>query len=99
MRSVGCGIADPARAEHEPHLALLVARVDGRRRPAVVGRPDELAVEPHVVGHDGRRLEIVDEDERVVVTLDRERRRPMAEHLDLAGGVVSTQKVALSVPV
>jgi hypothetical protein len=38
-------------------------------RPAVVGRPDKLAVESDVVRHGGRRLEIV-----------------------------STQKVALSVP-
>ena len=42
-------IADTARAEDEPYLALLVARMDDGARPAVVGRPDELAVEPDVV--------------------------------------------------
>ena len=61
--------------------------MDDGPRPAVVRRPDELAFQSHVVGHDGRGLEIVDEQQRIVVTLDRERRRSMAEDLDLAGGV------------
>ena len=43
-------------------------------------------------------LEIVDEQKRIVVTLDGERRGPVAEDLDVAGALVSTQKVALSVP-
>ena len=66
-------------------MPLVVARVDDGARPAVVGRPDEPAVEADVVGVDGRGLEVVDEEQRVVVALDRERLRPVAEDLDLAG--------------
>ena len=55
----------------------------GARTP-VVGRPDELAVEPDLVRRHRGRLEVVDEEQRVVVPLDGERPRAVAEDLDLA---------------
>ncbi len=78
-------IADPAGAEHEPNTALPAARVNGRERTTVVGRPDLPAVQAHVVGEDRAGLQVVDQKEREMVPLDRERLRPVAEHLDLAG--------------
>ena len=81
---VGCG--SPMRQEPKTRraLALVVAGVDDRLRASVVGRPDEPAVETDLVRRDGVRGEVVDEQQRVVVTFDRERRRAVAEDLDLA---------------
>ena len=79
------GAAEPARAEDEPDVALVVACADDRARPAVVRRPDELAVEPDLVRRHRPGLEVVDEKQRVVVPLDGERPRAVAEDLDLAG--------------
>ena len=65
----------------------MVARVDDRLGAAVVGWPDELAVEAHVVRNDGVGDEVVDEQESVMVAFNREGRRSVAEDLDLAGCV------------
>ena len=61
------------RAEDESCLSLSFARPDHGAGPSVVRRPDELSVQAHVVRRHGSRLELVDEDERVVVALDIER--------------------------
>ena len=65
-------IADAAGAEDEAGAALVLARVDRRRRPAVVGRPGALAVEMDLVRTHGALVEIAQHDERIVVPLDAE---------------------------
>src|SRR5262249_14870027 len=60
-------VADAARAEDEACAALVVASVDDRLRASVVGRPDELSVEPNVVPSDAVRQEVFDEQQGVVV--------------------------------
>ena len=55
----------------------------GRGRPSSGGQTT-LAVEANVVRRHRAGLEVVDEQQRVVVALDRERPRAVAEHLDLA---------------
>ena len=81
------GVADAARAEDQPRLALVLARVDRRRRAPVVGRPDALAVELDLVRAHRSLLEVLEHDERVVVPLDGERPLTGIEHCDLAGAV------------
>jgi hypothetical protein len=79
------GRRDAARPEED--LEVVVAR-DGPdetgREPRRRIRPDALAVERDLVRCRGPRLETLDHDDRVVVTGDVERRRRMAENLDLA---------------
>src|SRR3954466_14553009 len=65
-------------------VALAGARADAARRPAVVARPHELAVEAHVVRARLRRLEAGDMDEREVMALDLEGAIAAAADLDLA---------------
>ena len=76
-------IADPAGAEGQPNVALVAARVDGGGRTAVVGRPDQPAIQAHVVGEDRGRLQILDQKKREVMTLDSERLGAVTEHFDL----------------
>jgi hypothetical protein len=80
-------VADAAGAEDNPDVTFMIACVDDRSGPIVVGRPDRLTVEANVVGDDGVGFQVVDEQEGVVVALDRKGRRPVAEDLDLAGRV------------
>ena len=61
------------------------SRADDRSRSSVLGRPDRDPVKPHVVGRDGRGLEVVDEKQRVVMAFDGERAGAVGEDLDLAG--------------
>ena len=81
------GIADPARAEDEARAALVLPRVDRRRRPAVVGRPRALPVEVHLVGSHGALVEVAQDDERVVVALHAEGSLTRVQDGDLAGRV------------
>ncbi len=77
-------------AERELELLRAVRRVgpDDARGVRVVGRgPDVLAVERDPVGQRAARLEALQDDERVVVARDAERRGGGVEHLHVAGRV------------
>ena len=76
-----------AGAEHDPERAVLRIGVEGARRPAVVARPDALAVEEHLVLVPAAWLEVAAADERVVVPGDAEGALAGAEDLHLAGRV------------
>ena len=83
-RPLGC--SDAARAEDEAHLWFVVTRSDAGRRPLVVGAwPDDDVVESDVVRSRRPGLESFDQDERVVVPLDVEGARALAEDRHLAG--------------
>ena len=76
---------EPARAEGDPQLAVRVQRADlAGRESRTAHRPATLAVQPHLVLVDGVRLQALDADERVVVSVDAEGRLGMTEDLDLA---------------
>ena len=77
-------ITDPAGAENKTHLPLVVTGPDNRDGTLIRDRPDRLAVEPHLVRDHRVRSQVVDEDERVVMSLNREGRRAMTENLHLA---------------
>jgi len=76
-----------ARTEDEPSLAFTLAHLDRRRRPPVRRRPRRHAVESNLVRVDRARLEIVDHDERVVVSQHVRRARLVPEHLDDRGTI------------
>ena len=81
------GVRDAARAEADPQAVVVPDGPDAARGPAVVERPDELAVEAHVVRARLLRLEPGDVDEGEVMALDLERAVRAAADLDLAGRV------------
>ena len=95
---VGCG--SPIRQEPKTsrHLPLAAARVHHGSRPAVVGRPDDPPVKANVVVDQRGRLEIIDQEQRVVMPFDRERRSRWPRISTSQGRFVSSQKLALSVP-
>ena len=85
MPEVGrLSVADAAGAEDQARAPLVVSGVDDGLRASVVGRPDERAVEPDVVRGDAVRCQVVDQQQRVMVAFDCERRCAVAEDLDLA---------------
>src|SRR5206468_1318094 len=71
----------------ESHLSLAATRVHHWSWSAVVGRPDRPPIKANVVVDQRRRLEIVDEEQRVVMPLDAERPVAMAKDLNVAGPV------------
>jgi hypothetical protein len=83
------GRPDPAGAEDQAGLPFALACVDHRAWPSVRRRPHDVAIEPHLVGMDSSRLQVLDQQERVVVALHVERACPMSEHLHLgrSGGL------------
>ena len=91
MRRRGQGIGLALRiayatgAEDQTGLSLVLPRVDRARRPTVVRRPDPLAVEGHLVRPHRALLEVVQNDQRVVVSLDAERALAPVEHDNLTG--------------
>ena len=87
LSSLRLRIASSAGAEDESHLSLAATRVHHWSRPAVVGRPDHPPVKANVVVDQRGRLEIIDQEQRVVMLLDTERPVAVAEDLNLAGPV------------
>ena len=77
--------ADPARPEHQPRLVLALTGADHARRMLVVGRrPDPLAVELDLVLDHLALGQVVEHHQRVVVSLDLERRGRSAGRRDRA---------------
>ena len=77
--------ADPARPEHQPRLVLALTGADHARRMLVVGRrPDLLAVELDLVLDHLALGQVVEHDQRVVMSLDLERRGRSAGRRDRA---------------
>ena len=79
--------ADPARAEDQQRLALVVTRVNGTRRTTVGRRPGDTSIHQDFVRRDGAGLQFVDDDQRVMVARDMERSRAPAEHVHLRRSV------------
>src|SRR6202007_1873185 len=78
-------IASSAGAEDESHLPLAATRVHHWPWPAIVGPPNHPPTKANVVVDQRGRLEIIDEEQRVVMPLDTERPVASAEDLNLTG--------------
>jgi hypothetical protein len=76
--------ADATRSEDEAYVALVAPRSDAGGRSLVASpRPYDRPIHRHLVRRGGARLEALYDDERVVVPLDVEAARAVAD--DLAG--------------
>ena len=75
------GKAGAAGAEHELRGSLRVDGADDARAGRILGRPDRLAVEPHVIGMCAPRIQAGHHDQGVVMPVDAEGVRPLIEHL------------------